>query len=176
MKTDRVNKWLTLAANIGVLIGLFFLIAELRQNTSISEMSFYMDRRAMANQFNEVTLDAGVSDIVTKSILAPEALASGEIIVLGSYLTARLNTWRVTYVQEELGFREPGSADTYLKLTVKYTFGNPAALAWWHLNRDQYPVEFRDSVDAALENVDPEFGFQNLSALQEEFRKLARDD
>ena len=79
MKTDRVNKWLTLAANFGVLIGVFLLVAELRQNTSISELNFYMERRTMANQFTEVTLDEGVSDIVTKSILKPDELTLGEI-------------------------------------------------------------------------------------------------
>jgi len=32
MDSDRVNKWLTLGANLGVLIGIVFLAVELRQN------------------------------------------------------------------------------------------------------------------------------------------------
>jgi len=38
MNTDRVNKWLTLGANVGVLAGLILLVAEIRQNTELSEM------------------------------------------------------------------------------------------------------------------------------------------
>ena len=33
MSIDTVNRWLTLAANIGVLIGIAFLIVEINQNT-----------------------------------------------------------------------------------------------------------------------------------------------
>ena len=34
MDLDKVNKWLTLVANIAILGGLMFLILELRQNTN----------------------------------------------------------------------------------------------------------------------------------------------
>lgn len=176
MNMDRTNRWLALAANIGVIIGLFLLLVELRQNSNISELGFYMDRRAQANQLNEYTLDLGVSEILTKSVMEPEALTPAEIEVLGSYLTLRLNSWRVTYIQEEFGFREPGSADRYLELTIKYSFGHPAALTWWRLNRDGFPAELRDSVDAALENVDPDFVYQHTTAIQEEFRKLSKEN
>ena len=171
---DRTNRWLTLAANIGVIVGLLLLVAEIRQNSNISEMAFYMDRRAQANQLNEYTLDLGVSEILRKAVMEPDELTLAEIEVFGSYLTLRLNSWRVTYVQEELGFREPGSADRYLGLTIQFTFGNPAALAWWRLNRDGFPAELRESVDAALENVDPNFTYHHITAMQEEFRNLPK--
>ncbi len=35
MESDRVNKWLTLVANFGVLIGLLLLVFEIRQNTDM---------------------------------------------------------------------------------------------------------------------------------------------
>ena len=34
MDTDRLNRWLTLGANIGVLIGIVLLVIEVRQNNS----------------------------------------------------------------------------------------------------------------------------------------------
>ena len=33
-KVDNLNKWLTLVANIGVLVGIFFLALEIQQNTA----------------------------------------------------------------------------------------------------------------------------------------------
>ena len=36
IKTDRVNNWLTLAANVGVLVGIAFLITELQQTNRIA--------------------------------------------------------------------------------------------------------------------------------------------
>jgi len=35
MESDRLNRWLTLAANFGVLVGIILLIAELNQNREI---------------------------------------------------------------------------------------------------------------------------------------------
>lgn len=32
MKLDKLNQWLTLAANLGVLVGILFVAVQLRQN------------------------------------------------------------------------------------------------------------------------------------------------
>lgn len=37
MDTEKVNKWLTLGANVGVLIGLLLLVPEIRQTNSIAK-------------------------------------------------------------------------------------------------------------------------------------------
>jgi len=43
MNTDNLSKWLTLAANFGVLIGIFVLIFELRQNQAMLEQEQEMN-------------------------------------------------------------------------------------------------------------------------------------
>ncbi len=44
MDADRVNRWLTLVANLGVLIGLFLLVFEIRQNTDLMRAQIAMER------------------------------------------------------------------------------------------------------------------------------------
>ncbi len=44
MDADRVNRWLTLVANLGVLIGLFLLVFEIRQNTDLMRAQIAMQR------------------------------------------------------------------------------------------------------------------------------------
>jgi len=43
MKFDPLNKWLSLAANIGVVIGIFVLVWEVRQNQEILEQYHQMN-------------------------------------------------------------------------------------------------------------------------------------
>jgi len=43
MNTDALNKWLTLAANLGVVVGIFALVFELRQNQSMLEQEHRMN-------------------------------------------------------------------------------------------------------------------------------------
>ena len=38
MNLDRLNDWLTLLTNVGVLVGIFLLVIELRQNQEILEL------------------------------------------------------------------------------------------------------------------------------------------
>lgn len=68
MSFDKLNKWLTLTANIGVVIGIFILIVEVRQNQLIleetqemnlvtarnSDMQQYHDWRSMLIQDEEL--------------------------------------------------------------------------------------------------------------------------
>ncbi len=44
MDADRVNRWLTLVANFGVLIGLFLLVFEIRQNSELMRSQIAMER------------------------------------------------------------------------------------------------------------------------------------
>lgn len=43
MKLDNLNKWLTLVANLGVVVGIFFLAFEVRQNQEILEQNHQMN-------------------------------------------------------------------------------------------------------------------------------------
>jgi len=42
--SDRLTRWLTLAANVGVVVGLVLLIFELRQNSNLMRSQIAMDR------------------------------------------------------------------------------------------------------------------------------------
>ncbi len=44
MKADNVNKWLTLSANIGVVIGLVLLLIELDQNSDLLRAQIHQAR------------------------------------------------------------------------------------------------------------------------------------
>ena len=44
MKTKSINRWLTLGANFGVLIGILLLIAELNQNSLLMQAQLFNDR------------------------------------------------------------------------------------------------------------------------------------
>lgn len=64
MIADRVNRWLTLGANIGVLIGIILLLQELNQNATLMEAQIWNER---SNQgiaiFMSMATSAELSDI-----------------------------------------------------------------------------------------------------------------
>ena len=52
MDSDRLNRWMTLAANLGVLMGVFLLIVELRQNTESSELQAAQSYVALSHELD----------------------------------------------------------------------------------------------------------------------------
>jgi hypothetical protein len=44
MDSDRLNRWLTLGANVGVLIGIILLVLELNQNSVLMRAQIFNDR------------------------------------------------------------------------------------------------------------------------------------
>ena len=67
MDSDRVNRWLSLGANIGVLIGIFFLAIELQQNndnlaTEVRATAFF----GMAETWSMVAENPELSNAIVK--------------------------------------------------------------------------------------------------------------
>ena len=66
--TDRLNRWLTLGANIGVLAGLIFLVVEIRHTNDLARASAYRSRGAEIQEAHQaVALDPELSRILLKS-------------------------------------------------------------------------------------------------------------
>ena len=70
MDFDRLNKWLTLVANFGVVAGIFFLAIEVRQNQEILEfdqqLAILNARATDVQQFQSIRLAKVESEDVTE--------------------------------------------------------------------------------------------------------------
>ena len=67
MNTDSVNRWLTLGANFGVLIGIFLLVAELNQNSQLMRAQIFNERASQGIElFMSVAGSEDLSDIHAK--------------------------------------------------------------------------------------------------------------
>ncbi len=64
MNTKNLNQWLTLAANLGVLVGLILLIAELNQNSTLMRAQIFNDRASQGiAQFMAMAESSELSEI-----------------------------------------------------------------------------------------------------------------
>lgn len=103
MQTNRLNRWLTLGANIGVLIGIILLIVELEQNREMiraqtrNDISQQLSNRlllvASNNQLNSVTLRAA----------SGEELTAEEQRQAYLYVVANLRGWENMHYQYRQG-------------------------------------------------------------------------
>jgi hypothetical protein len=79
MKTENLSQWLTLGANLGVLVGIFLLIAELNQNSILMRAQIFNDRAEQGiAQFMTMAESFELSDIdgMLRSSGFPENVAA----------------------------------------------------------------------------------------------------
>jgi hypothetical protein len=103
VNTDKINKWLTLAANIAVVAGIVFLALELNQN---SRMMHAQTRNAITGaildfQFNAET--SGLREVAVKANIDPSSLTAAEAQKVGQLYVSNLRLWENIHYQYRNG-------------------------------------------------------------------------
>lgn len=157
MNTDRLNRWLTFGANVGVLIGLVILILEIRQSSAIAEAQFYLDQVNLNETAEIAMLGDSPALVWEKSVFDPASLSPADIRVMGAYLASRLYVWTDMFELERRGFVEPGATAANINNSVAFYFGDPFAQTWWSYERDTggWGESLTAMIDVAIKRTDP---------------------
>lgn len=116
MDLDKTNRWLTLIANIGVVIGLFALIFELRHSSQVAEVAAYQTRIAEIQGMNlELALSSELSIVLEKyESKGIDALTPEERRRVGAWYQVILRQMQGQYYQYQNGFLERAVIDRTL--------------------------------------------------------------
>jgi hypothetical protein len=87
-ESDRLNRWLTLGANLGVIVGLLILIVEVRQNADLTRAQMETGRNDLLAQIELSLATPEIGAAWVKSIRSPEALSDVEVRMVESHLVA----------------------------------------------------------------------------------------
>ena len=129
MNLEKLNQWLVLAANIGVLGGIIFLAYEIRQNTSQMRTEASHSVTELVNSLNADTYtDPDLTDLLLRGNQNFDSLNPVERHRYQTYQFSRLNL--AGYI---LRLEEEGLTDVqfpYIEYTVNDMRSNPGAIAW----------------------------------------------
>ena len=144
---DKLNQWMTLAANVGVLIGIFFLAYEIRQNTD-----------AVHAQTREAILAAGQAELqavrddpnLIDSIVREGPLTVDEQVKLYTWLVSALKVREFSWLQRESGVIDEAQWKSELAIT-QAILRAPRVRSWWDkVGHKTVSDEFREFVDSAI--------------------------
>ncbi|MBL4571653.1 MAG: hypothetical protein JKY86_01070 [Gammaproteobacteria bacterium] len=99
MNTDKLNHWLTLGANVGVLAGIIFLVYELQQNTLATQLDVASN---FQNSFTEIEmLIAGEPEFAELLVKGREGenMSPTDQLRLGVFYTNVLRQWQFVHFQ-----------------------------------------------------------------------------
>ena len=152
---DKLNQWMTLAANVGVLIGIFFLAYEIRQNTD-----------AVHAQTREAILAAGQAELqavrddpnLIDSIVREGPLTVDEQVKLYTWLVSALKVREFSWLQRESGVIDEAQWKSELAIT-QAILRAPRVRSWWDkVGHKTVSDEFREFVDSAIRELPPSNG------------------
>ena len=162
---EKLNQWLTLLANVGVLAGIVFLAVELQQNTQELKLQSYQAWQAANNEINMTIADLDLAAVVSAGHEDSTKLSRENYIAYAMFHMSLLQMAQSTHylylqgsLDEELWRSEMDRAVGVLSL--------PGVRQWWEAGgRTQLApgfVEFIESFQGTKSrrwNWDEERGF-----------------
>jgi len=95
MDSDRLHRWITLAANLGVLVGIFLLLIELRQNTESAELQAAQSYVALSHELDFRLVDD--PSLIALFYTSPDERTPEEVWRLDRWYFGSLRTWENGY-------------------------------------------------------------------------------
>lgn len=155
MDSDRLSRWLTLGANIGVLAGIIFLGFEFRQNTVATELEAASN---FQSNFSEIELfiagNPEFAELLTKG-RESEALTETDQLRLSVFYGNVLFSWQVTHFQHLSGALD---TDIWTGNRVKWSriISNDRGLfTYWQMNKLEFSPVFNELMTSITVDIRP---------------------
>lgn len=131
-RADRLTRWLTLGANLGVVLGLIILIVEVQQNATLTRADMKSRRNDVLVQIELSLAQPEIAKTWVKSIRAPETMTDIDARIVESHLVALMLQWDYMFEMEDAGLVTREDAREHIQNTAPYYFGSRHAKNWWH--------------------------------------------
>ena len=128
MDLERVNHWLLLFSQTGILVGLILVGLQIQQDNELTQLQIFSETTSSRIQLQEALIGEDSAAIVMKSLTQPELLSLAELRVMDAYLIAAVNEERRRMVLRDNDLQVDAVEEEDVLL---YYFGNDFAQAWW---------------------------------------------
>ena len=144
LDTDRLNDWLSLVANFGVVIGLAVLIVEINQAINLAEVGAYESRITEISETNKaIALDESLADIYERlSTVGLKALTPVERRRVHAWESGIAARMQGQHYQYRKGFLDDDTAEAFLGAAARRLD------LWNELGINIVDREFRQSVES----------------------------
>jgi hypothetical protein len=161
MDFGKLNNWLQVSANIGIVLGLVLVGVQLKQNSDLVKIQLlYEESRRTVDLELQVVGERG-AEVWAKSIEEPENLTLEEVRIMEALIWSFIETQRGTYRLAQLGLIEEQDWKSRVEAEVSFWFGNGYGAAWWRnyavgnkgTGNPAMPQALTDAIDARMKTL-----------------------
>ena len=153
MNSEKLNNWLTLGANIGVLIGLVLLIIEIQQNTEMMRAQINQSRTEAAQSEQQATYNSDYMPAILTKVANGQELTEEEMRRFQPYIRSfnrNMDNQLWQYNQGLLGSDIPRS----IRGAVRSVLGrNELTISVWDAQKLGYTDEYVAFVEDAISDL-----------------------
>ncbi len=173
MNSGKLNDWLQVAANVGIIAGLVLVGFQLKQNSDLlkTQMMYEESNRAIDIE-TQVVGELG-AEAWAKSITDPKNLSLSEQRVVEALLWSYTEQLRATHMLAELGLLSDADWRQRVESDSAFYLANPYGRTWWrqYSKNDSYPADVVDAVNERLAKVDTDFTGNYMKAIMKELNQ-----
>jgi len=148
MDSEKFSRWLTLAANVGVIAGLLLVAIQINQNTQITKVQIANDY-FLADMALELAM-MGEEPALSwnKAVYTPDDLTTVDAVILDRYFNYGLVQVLRLQEMDKMGMAPQGWEERVDYL--KWHLGNEVGRRWWEQVKNDYSEDFRTKVEQIL--------------------------
>ncbi len=147
MDAEKVNRWLTLVANLGVLAGLIFVAIELNQNTKATVASASEQITNQSLDYFALGMDNQVIALARYKQSIGDELSGFEQNQLWWHQFHNFRGFENVYLQYQRGYLEQSEWDRYQRIIKFRLTTDESAKKMWEETQPRWTDEFRAEVE-----------------------------
>ena len=154
MDFGKLNSWLQVSANIGIVLGLVLVGVQLKQNSDLARIQLlYDESRRIVEYELELVGEQGAA-VWAKSIEEPENLTLEEVRIMEALFYSFFENLRGTYRLAQLGLLEDSDWRSRVNSEVTFYLSDPYSRAWWSVfggdPNESIPDELRTAINEVI--------------------------
>jgi hypothetical protein len=149
MKSETINQWVSLGANIGVILGILLLAFELNQNNKLLEAQISADHRDTRLSSTSIAHDERLAEIAVK-YRSQQPLSDTEQSMLNEWYLEAFIVWEWEWREMIAGRFDVNIEGWILSFSKKTPSGElwyPKQVEQWEYWKDQFDPEFIKFMD-----------------------------
>ncbi len=166
MDTDKVNRRLTLAANVGVLGGLVLVAFQINQYTQITKAQMTNDYYLADMQLELAMMGDDPASSWIKAVYTPNDLTNEDAVVVDRYFNYGMVQVQRLHKMYNLGLVDEDWQDRIGYLG--WHLGNEVGRRWWAFSKETLPDDLVQAVDEILASSERRYNQDLLDALMQQ--------
>ena len=175
MNLDRLNQWLSLGANVGVVVGFLLMAAQLNLNTEAIRLQNRLDLNRGVTAAETAFMGETTYIAFANAVLKPSELTDEQMLQLWAYLNVGLSAAENTWIAYEAGFATEGDWEDARRL-AKTFLAFKVGQIYWENAKANYGAEFVEAVDVDLSSSDLDRTARQYRGMLADIRQLGQDD